>query len=441
MNEALQALGALKTLSEQIYELQVRSEERLKAQHGRFNVFTTLLKAHDEVRLHTRFIHELLNPDGTHDCGDLFLKLFFETLKDHPALPHDDPKSSESESWDDYSEQSFWVGKEVRKGDDQLDLLLESNTHLLVIENKIWAREQKDQVARYIKYTESQPFSKSQVLYLTLDGKQATTHHGEDYLRISYREHIMVWLERCLQTTYDIVPINQALIQYKKVVQQLIGKNADHETMETIKDYIRKNPAIIKNHNDVSESIRQLHIEILDEFASAVIEGLKDVCTVRLRQGMAEGSFGKDNNRGLVVTPLENFYTENHSFEIWIEHNKWWGWAIGIETEYDKARPVRDDELELLKKRIYPRLSQKYHDIEEHYTDATKTWNGTYWPCGWHNIIRDFMSGGDAIASMFDQAYFDEQVELTKQDVQNFVARFREIYLEEVKLLQGSQNQ
>ena len=111
MTDTQQALGALKTLSGQIHELQLRSEERLKAQHGRFNVFTTLLSAHDEVRLHTRFIYELLNPKGTHDCGNHFLKLFFETLTAHPALSHDGSKSSESESWEDYSEQSFWEPK------------------------------------------------------------------------------------------------------------------------------------------------------------------------------------------------------------------------------------------------------------------------------------------------------------------------------------------
>jgi hypothetical protein len=441
MTDIQQALGALKALSEQIHEQQVRAEERLKAQHGRFNVFTTLLKAHDEVRLHTRFIHELLNPEGTHDCGDLFLRLFFETLAKHPALDHDDSEVTESEWWEDYSEQTFWVGKEVRKDQGQLDLLLESDSHLLIIENKIWATEGDEQVSRYIEYLDCQEPKKGQVLYLTLDGKKAETHKGKNYLRISYSEHIMAWLERCLQATYAIVPINQALIQYKDVVKRLTGQQLEAKTMESIKDYIRNHPVIIKDHNDISEAIRQLHIEILDEFASAVIAGLKDDFTVRLRQGMTADSFGQDNNRGLVVEPPKDFYNENHSFEIWIEHNKCWGWAIGIETDYDKARPIRDDELELLKKRIYPRLSQKYHDVDEHYTDATETWNGTYWPCGWHNIVEGFMCGTEAIAQMFEQKHFNELVELTKKDVHTFVARFKEIYLEEATHLKDAQNQ
>ena len=92
MSESLKALGKLKVLSEIVRDLQIRSEERLKAQHRRFNLFTTLLSAGDEVRLHTRFLHELLNPAGTHDCGDLFLKLFFETLENRqPCLLYTSP--------------------------------------------------------------------------------------------------------------------------------------------------------------------------------------------------------------------------------------------------------------------------------------------------------------------------------------------------------------
>ena len=30
-----------------------------------YNIFTSLLKANDEVRLHSRFIYSLLNPEGT----------------------------------------------------------------------------------------------------------------------------------------------------------------------------------------------------------------------------------------------------------------------------------------------------------------------------------------------------------------------------------------
>ena len=47
-----------------------------------FNIFTTLLSVHDEVRLHSRFLAAMLNPKGSHAQGSLFLKLFLQ-----PILP------------------------------------------------------------------------------------------------------------------------------------------------------------------------------------------------------------------------------------------------------------------------------------------------------------------------------------------------------------------
>lgn len=46
----------------------------------RFNIFQILGLSTSEVRLHSAFIAELLNPKGTHGLGDVFLRLFIELL-------------------------------------------------------------------------------------------------------------------------------------------------------------------------------------------------------------------------------------------------------------------------------------------------------------------------------------------------------------------------
>ena len=83
-----ETLEHFRILSQKLRDESIRACERAKATHERFNVFTTLQRQEDEVRLHTRFIHYLLNPDGGHDCGALFLNLFFATLTEHPVLNH-----------------------------------------------------------------------------------------------------------------------------------------------------------------------------------------------------------------------------------------------------------------------------------------------------------------------------------------------------------------
>src|SRR5690606_1578346 len=45
-----------------------------------FNIFSLLQVETDEVRTHSRFIAELLNPNGTHNQGDVFLKKFLQSF-------------------------------------------------------------------------------------------------------------------------------------------------------------------------------------------------------------------------------------------------------------------------------------------------------------------------------------------------------------------------
>lgn len=45
-----------------------------------FNVFRLLRMEEDEVRLHSRFIAELLDPKGSHGQGSAFLELFLRQV-------------------------------------------------------------------------------------------------------------------------------------------------------------------------------------------------------------------------------------------------------------------------------------------------------------------------------------------------------------------------
>ena len=74
----------------ELERLNVWQQAQQRALKSRFNVFTTVLKFDDEVRLHSRWLHYLLNPDAEHDCGTLFLDLFIQTLRQRGAQPHED---------------------------------------------------------------------------------------------------------------------------------------------------------------------------------------------------------------------------------------------------------------------------------------------------------------------------------------------------------------
>ena len=73
-----------------------------------FNIFTTLLNKSDEVRLHSKFLHFLLNPAADHSQGSLFLDLFLKCFN-----ASDDQKA--------HSTSNGWKNKRIKR------LLSESN--------------------------------------------------------------------------------------------------------------------------------------------------------------------------------------------------------------------------------------------------------------------------------------------------------------------------
>jgi hypothetical protein len=63
-----------------VSKIKTKHIEIAKQSGERFNIFSVLKLTSDEVRLHSRFIGELLNPSGSHEQSDLFLQLFVKEL-------------------------------------------------------------------------------------------------------------------------------------------------------------------------------------------------------------------------------------------------------------------------------------------------------------------------------------------------------------------------
>ena len=276
----------LEQLLEKSREAQARADEHAKATHERFNVFTTLLPAHDEVRLHTRFLHCLLNPaDGSHDCGTLFLNLFFATLKERPGM--DDKDQEVSIDFPQPNEKWTFEKEAYRAGFGQIDILVEHPGFGIAIENKIYANEQTEQIARYARYLESRHVP-GLVLYLTLDGKVSETHESKPYIRISYANHILDWLEKCLRETHDKIPINQVLQQYRAVVLKLTGKKLNKNMFDKLIDKIVGSKESLK----AFYALRDLESAVQTELIAQLDEHLNSLAT-KHKLERVDSKFGK----------------------------------------------------------------------------------------------------------------------------------------------------
>lgn len=166
---------------------------------------------------HSDFIGCLLNPRGTHGQGHIFLAAFLQMLRQlYPDLPTP-PVPIERGRW--------LVKREQRITDGFLDIVLRNRTlgaHY-IIENKVGAREQSEQIARYCDHLEAfsrynPPTPYRAVFYLTKAGDPSYTHCGRKYYCISYHEHLCNWLDLAIPHI-EAAAVREMVCQYRGLIQ------------------------------------------------------------------------------------------------------------------------------------------------------------------------------------------------------------------------------
>jgi hypothetical protein len=214
----------IQNLLNQISIISKKNSEILEASGGRFNMFGVLGVDHYE-NTHSSIICEFLNPKGSHGLKDQFLNAFIELYqyKFQPSKYLKELfKTETAQSYTEYPTQ-----------DGRIDILIEDNNgHAIIIENKIYALDQWEQLKRYnqfalIKYEQSNYL----IFYLTLNGTEASKDSGEgvDYIQISYSEFIIDWLEKCVSIASRFPLVRETIIQY---INHL--KNLTNQDMNTI---------------------------------------------------------------------------------------------------------------------------------------------------------------------------------------------------------------
>ena len=201
--------------------------EKLKLRNWKnqeFNIFNACSIENQELA-HSSFIANLLDPQGTHSCGNLFLKSFLETLKvtvDTVDI--------------DKLKDNIWVETEKTFSNGRLDILIKSKTEnaYLLIENKIYAGDEEKQILRYREYLNEQSNKhketrKGILLYLTVNGKPASDYSTDGkvernrpngYYTISYYKTIRNWLSSCLTAKLSS-RVKLALEQYLELIDFL----------------------------------------------------------------------------------------------------------------------------------------------------------------------------------------------------------------------------
>ena len=242
---------------------QAQQEERNRKGEN-YNLFSILSIERYELK-HSALIANLLDPKGSHGCGDAFLRAFFEIALKGTAYPFEDCTLPDS-----YTE--YYTGPIVGDTGGRIDILVKSSRYGLIIENKIYAGDQDKQLTRYDNYGKKTFGADKYLLaYLTLYGYDASkestaTKSAEEvgYLRLSYAEDILRWLEQCVRLAENKPLVRESLNQYIRTIKQLTYQDMNQENIPKIIDLAVDHPEVVatlsSNRDAIAQGIRKKYI-------------------------------------------------------------------------------------------------------------------------------------------------------------------------------------
>lgn len=248
---------------------QAQQEER-NHKGENYNLFSILSIERYELK-HSALIANLLDPKGSHGCDDAFLRAFFEIALKGTAYPFESSTPPHS-----------YTGPIAGDTGGRIDILVESKSshYGLIIENKIYAGDQDKQLTRYDNYGKETFGAGGYLLvYLTLYGYDASkestaTKSAEEvgYLRLSYAEDILRWLEQCVRLADNKPLVRESLNQYIRTIKQLTYQDMNQENIQTIIDLAVDHPEVVatlsSKRDAIAQGIRKKYIfDKLKEYA------------------------------------------------------------------------------------------------------------------------------------------------------------------------------
>ena len=272
-------MSSIQNLLSQVETINRKNDELLKATGGKFNIFS-LLKVDHYENTHSSIIAELLRPHGMHGLNDTFLKLFIQQIKQ--SLPDFE-----------FAVENTSVIKEADTGNGRIDILLDDGKgHAIIIENKIYANDQDEQLIRYNTFALAKYFKSNYYLfYLTLLGRDPFNNSakGITYIKISYKEHILNWLQKCIEKAAQFPLVRETLIQYRNHIKILTKQDMNIKNSLEVANIIAKRDnfqAALKIYENLELAKKNILNEMIEKITDEYkIEGnLKDITCIIFRK-------------------------------------------------------------------------------------------------------------------------------------------------------------
>lgn len=251
-----------------------------------YNIFRLLKMDTNEVKLHSAFLGDLLDPSSNHGFKSVFLNHF---------LDHFEIKNFETA--DALVQVEKYIGPVTEESGGRIDILIsDKKGRNIIIENKINAGDQKNQLLRYHSYD-----CNAHIIYLTLDGN-APSEYSMGGLRTtvynkSYRNNIIDWLENCVKETYHYPILRETITQYINLIKYLTGQSTNNKMEAELTELISSNPRYVeafytikkieneiksKLLKDLKEDVKYIGIEIETKYKNLSVEFLAEGIDIEL---------------------------------------------------------------------------------------------------------------------------------------------------------------
>lgn len=404
-----------KTLLEKIQLINEKYKKLDEINATRFNIFTIIGNSSDEVNLHSKFIAELLNPDGSHGQGNIFLKLFIKTIQ---------------------SDSNFTIETEdvqVFREKENIDIFIKSYPKAIIIENKIYTEDHSDQLSRYIEGVKrSTRIAESDILliYLTLFGSEPNEKKVLDkVVNISYQQHICQWLELCIKEAALIPTLRESLLQYLRLIKELTHQSQNKNNIMEIKDFLLKGnnlQAAIAIEPAIFESKVEIQVRFWEKLQSSLKSKGRDFDFVTnfynpipdLRKKVTNFYTKSSRNK---IFGLRRILCKTSGFElslcIQLEKDIFYGFSVsknGTRRAYCQDTNIKS-------------FSPEIHKLSS--WDLTNdAWNSEWWICIKRpNKVLDFdQFNSEAIFELLDPIKMQATVNSIVADIDQIITAFEQ---------------
>lgn len=399
----------------QVKQIIDKYENESKETGNNFNVFKTINITTDEVRLHSKFIGELLNPNGSHGQNDKYLRIFFDQLK----IDNIDSATSKVEI-----EKNIGKKKDTKGG--RIDLfLIDSNKNSVIIENKIYARDQYNQLLRYNNY------KKGYLFYLTLFGTEPSEDSlgnlkiDKDVFLLSYKYDIINWLDECVKQSIKQPLVQSGIQHYIDLIKLLTGQSKNKNMSNDIRDFIAQSKNNLKIGLQIQKNVVEAKIKIQDLFWKRILDIFK------------ENEIYFDSNYKVTYKNISSYYKKSRNrdnyYGYWAKicekdnYEIFFGIELGDEVYYGFSIDRKNTSGQL--------DNQKFSNYINFLSELDNSYKTNRWWIGYKytNPYLNFRTfNSEEIYSLADKDYLDKITKKIVHDAITDIESFTDFLNEEI---------